>query len=107
VYLPVAASYVLARASERWLPPHFFVYVFAAAFFGAALTAAMTALAACAVLGFSGGVPRDAVLENYLPTTILLLFPEAFVTGALVTLAAVYRPDWLVSFRDRDYVDGR
>lgn len=107
VALPVAFSFAFARASEWWLPRHFFVYVFAAGFFGAALTAGFTALAACAVLVLAGRVPPDAVLDNYLPTSTLLLFPEAFLTGALITLAAVYRPDWLVSFRDRDYLDGR
>lgn len=107
VLLAVATSYVAARASERWLPRHLFVYVFAAAFFGAALTTALCASAACGVLALAGRVSAHAVLENYLPTSVLLLFPEAFVTGALVTLAVVYRPDWLVSYRDRDYIDGR
>jgi uncharacterized membrane protein len=42
-----------------------------------------------------------------MPSGILILFPEAFATGACMTLAVVYRPAWVVSFDDRRYLHGR
>ncbi len=107
VMLPIGVSYAWARLTERLLPPHVFVYFFVAAFFGAAVSAAASAFAVCAVLALGGAVSRVALAENYLPTSLLMLFPEAFLTGGFVTLAVAYMPHWLVSFRDRDYLEGR
>jgi uncharacterized membrane protein len=45
--------------------------------------------------------------RNYLPASILLLFPAAFLTGGLLTLAVVYRPAWIASYQDRLYIEGR
>ncbi|MCP5199059.1 MAG: energy-coupling factor ABC transporter permease [Gammaproteobacteria bacterium] len=106
VVLPVAVSYGWARLGEAWLPRHFFVYVFSAGFLGGALAVVSNALAAGLVLYGAGEMSRQALTSNYLPTALLLLFPEAFVTGGAVTLAAVYRPAWLASFSDARYVDG-
>ncbi|MGE3846820.1 MAG: energy-coupling factor ABC transporter permease [Gammaproteobacteria bacterium] len=107
VMLPAGLSYAWARGAERLLPRHVFVYFFVAAFFGAAVSAATSALAVCAVLALGGVVPRAALLGNYLPASLLMLFPEAFLTGGFVTLAVAYKPHWLVSFRDCDYLDRR
>jgi len=104
VLVAVGVGYATARASERWLPAHLFVYLFAAAFLGAALSAGAAALAAFAFVLASGVMAEHALVANYLPTSLLLLFPEAFLTGALITMAAVYRPQWLVSFDERRYL---
>lgn len=107
VVLAVALSYAWARLIERHLVAHVFVYVFLTAFFGAALVVAVVSGIGCAVLLVAGRASATAIAGNYLPSTVLLLFPEAFLTGAFVTLGLVYRPRWLVSFSDRRYVDGR
>ena len=104
--LPVAVSYAFARGVERWLAPNLFVYVFVTAFIGAALAVATVVLAGGALV-LSAGVTVDHVIDNFLPTGLLILFPEAFATGACLTLAVVYRPQWVVSFDDRRYLHGR
>src|SRR5262245_15742812 len=52
--LPVAVSWGILRAVERWLPAHLFVYLFVAAFFGAAAAMLGTGLAASLLLGAAG-----------------------------------------------------
>lgn len=104
VLLGVGISYACARASERWLPAHLFVYIFAAGFFGAAVTVVLVSLGAAAFMLASAVMPPDRVTGHYLPIAMLLLFPEAFLTGAMTTLAVVYRPDWMVSFKDSRYL---
>ena len=37
----------------------------------------------------------------------LMLFPESFITGALITMMVVFRPAWVVSFDDERYLKGR
>lgn len=107
ILLAVAVSYLVARLTERLLPRHLFVYLFVSAFFGAALTIAVVSFATLGVAGFAGIMSAHALSGNYRPTALLLLFPEAFITGALVTLGAIYRPAWLVSFSERRYLDDR
>lgn len=107
VLVPVAVSYAWARATERLLPANLFVYVFSSAFFGAALAMTAAVLASALMIAASGAAPPGELAANYLPTSLLLLFPEAFLTGGLVTLAVVYRPAWLVSFDDRDWLGER
>lgn len=106
IALAVAVSYGTARASQLWLAPNPFVYFFVAGFLGAALAVAASSAAAVLLLLAAARASHEAILANYLPSALLMLFPEAFLTGALVTLAVVYRPRWLVSYRDRDYLDG-
>ncbi|MCP5144973.1 MAG: energy-coupling factor ABC transporter permease [Gammaproteobacteria bacterium] len=104
VVLATSVSYWLARISERWLPPNLFVYLFAAAFFGAAITMAVVAASVAAMELAAGMMDESSVLNNYLPTSLLLLFPEAFLTGTLTTLSVVYLPGWMVSFDDGRYL---
>jgi len=104
--LPVVLSFRIARVVERRLAPNFFVYVFVSAFLGGALVVACVA-AAGALVAIGSGVAAAHVLGNYLPSSVLIVFPEAFATGACLTLAVVYRPQWVVSFDDRRYLDGR
>jgi uncharacterized membrane protein len=102
--VPVAITLVILRLVERWLPTHFFVYVFAAAFFGAGLAMLATGLAATLVLGLSGVYPFEYLLTEYLPWFVLMAWAEAFTTGAAITLMVVYRPRWVVTFDDTRYL---
>lgn len=103
--VPVTVAYRFARLVER-IGSNFFLYVFGVAFAGGAVTIAAVAAASVGVLVSSHPERMDYFVHDYLPTWILLLFPEAFVTGGLLTLAVVYRPTWIVSFDDRRYIDG-
>ena len=99
--LGVWLSYAVAQANERFFPRHLFTYIFVAGFFGAGLTIGLVAVAAVTVIYTSQIVDPWAVTKNFLPSSVLLVFPEAFITGALITLSAVYRPDWLVSYDEK------
>ena len=90
--MPVAVSWALLRAVERWLPTHLFVYLFVAAFFGAAAALLATGLAASALLGAAGVYSFDYLRTEYIPWFLLMGWAEAFTTGAAITLMVVYRP---------------
>jgi uncharacterized membrane protein len=102
--LPVALSHATLRLSQRLLPPNLFIYIFAAAFFGAGI----------AMLGSGGatvglhaifGTPGEAMMaELFLPYCLLLGFAEATLTGMIVTLLVVYRPTWVGTFDDARYL---
>ncbi len=106
--LPAAVSWSVFRLLERLLPNHFFIYVFGNGFFGAALAVASIGLATTAMMALAGVYPLDYLLAHYTPYAALLLsWSEAFLTGMVVTIMAVYRPAWLETFDDAKYIQNR
>ena len=102
--VPVAVSWGILRAVERWLPAHLFVYLFVAAFFGAAAALLATGLAASTLLGAAGVYSFDYLGAEYIPWLLLMAWAEAFTTGAAITLMVVYRPEWVATFDDARYL---
>ncbi len=105
--VPVAVSAAILHAVERWLPANLFVYIFAAAFFGAAAAMIATGLAASLLLGAAGIYPFEYLAAEYAPWFLLMAWAEAFTTGAAITLMVVYRPDWVATFDDTRYLGNR
>ncbi|HRH13793.1 MAG TPA: energy-coupling factor ABC transporter permease [Azonexus sp.] len=103
----VMLSQMLYRLVLRLLPRHFFVYVFINGFFAAALTVFGVGLAATLLLGIARAYEWEYLATEYLPYFILLGFSEAWLSGMLVTLFAVYRPDWIVTFDDSSYLTNK
>jgi uncharacterized membrane protein len=104
IVLPVSLAWTFLRAVERWLPPHFFVYVFVATFFGAALNTVLTGLAATSLLAVADVYASDMLFGDFFLSYVLLAFAEAWLTGAAITVMIVYYPHWVGSFDDRRYL---
>jgi uncharacterized membrane protein len=102
--LPVALSYLLFRLVDRYLPNNFFIYIFLCAFFGAALSLACVILATAGIQTLSGAYSLKQLSYGYLPYGLILMFPEAFVTGMLMSIFVAYRPEWVSTFDDRRYL---
>lgn len=104
IVVPVFIAWGILRAVERWLPAHFFVYIFVATFFGAALNTVLTGSVATLLLGVAGVYPMDMLFGDFFLSYVLLAFAEGWLTGAAVTLMVVYCPDWVGTFDDRRYL---
>jgi uncharacterized membrane protein len=96
--LPATVTWLVYRAVYCWLPRHLFIYIFVCSFFGAALAMAATGLASAMVFVLSGVYPLDDLLQYYLPYYLLMVFPEAILTGSFVALLVVYRPEWIWTY---------
>ena len=105
--LPVALSWGILRAVERWLPANLFVYLFVAAFFGAGAAMLSTGLGASVLLGTAGVYRFDDLAREYIPWFLLMAWAEAFTTGGALTLMVVYRPHWVATFDDARYLRNR
>lgn len=104
--LPVAVTVLVGMAATRWVPANVFTYVMANAFGAGALAMAASSLAKAAMAALLGG-PGAAFggpAAAYLVATPLLMFGEAFLSGGIMVLVAVYRPQWCLSFDDRTYL---
>ena len=100
----IVLSQTMYRVVVKFLPRHFFVYVFVNGFFTAALTVIGVGIAATLLLAIAGVYPWDYLAAEYLPYFLLLGFAEAWLSGMLMTLFVVYRPNWVCTFDDTSYL---
>lgn len=106
VVVPVGVVLGGLRLTQRYLPPNLFVYTIVAAFFGAAASALLAGVAS-AVAFVVAGEPAALIFGEYVPYLLFLAFGEAMLTGMALTLAVVYRPQWVATFDDAVYLAGR
>jgi uncharacterized membrane protein len=95
---------VLARSA---LPKHFFVYVFINAFLTGGIVVLTAGYLAVWILVGADAVSLDDLRQGFLPFFPLMLFPEAFVNGFLMSVMVGLRPEWVSSFRDEEYLHGK
>lgn len=105
--VPALVTTALLRLAERRLPPNFFVYIFVVAFLGGILSMLAVGLTTSLVLNLSGVYSWSQLRASYLPIFLLLMMPEGFLAGMLMSMAVVYRPQWVSSFDDNVYLRGR
>ncbi len=107
-FILVAPAFAVGRFAlwfcERKLPAHMFVYIFGAAFVGAGLSIVLTVPVSLLVWAVATGKSFVAVVNDYLPIAIQLGFGEAVLTGMLITIGVVYKPQWVSTFDDRRYL---
>ena len=95
------------RIVDRFLPRHFFIYIFGNGFFGSAATVIGVGAAASSLMVLAGAYPAAYLLEEYLPYFLLLGFSEAWLSGMAMTLLVVYFPGWVATFDDSRYLAGK
>ena len=105
--IPIVLSHALRRLVERYLPAHFFIFIFILSFFGSALIVMLEGLLASLLLAGVGAYEFSTLTSEYLPYFLLLGFAEAWLSGALITLLVVYKPDWVLAFDDQRYLVGK
>jgi uncharacterized membrane protein len=107
VMLPALMCQVVLALARAYLPKHFFVYVFVNAFFAAGLIALISGLTAAAVLMGAGAFSYERLYDNYLIFLPLMFFPEAVLNGWLMAIMVGFKPHWVRSFRDEEYLHGK
>lgn len=100
----VVASHGVHRLVDRLLPRHMFIYIFGKGFFASALAVMAVGVTACLLLALAGIYDSDYLIAEYLPVFLLLGFSEAWLSGMLATLFAIYRPDLLADFEDAQFL---
>ncbi len=82
------------------------MYIFINGFLGAAFTLVGVGLAISVVLAVAGAYPGITLFSDYFPYFLLLGFSEAWLSGMVITLFVVYRPNWALTFDDSRYLAG-
>lgn len=56
----------------------------------------------CSLVLLGGSVARLALRDGVVSLLPLMLFPEGFLNGVIVTVLVGFRPQWIWSFRDEE-----
>lgn len=96
--LPAFVSVVIYRSVARLLPCHLFIYIFLNAFVGAALAAMASTLLLVGSLIVDRVYSYTHVSYEYLPYLPLMLFPEAILSGMMITALVATKPQWVATF---------
>ncbi len=104
IVLPVLVTEVCAIVVERAQPRNLFVYIFCSGFFAAALTALLCLLSSLVLLWFDGRFAMPEWLEDFIGYLWLIIFPEAFINGMVVSALVVFCPQWLETFNRTRYL---
>lgn len=105
IVVPVFSSYLIVVIVFRLLPRHFFVFIFLSGFANAVISILCAGLVSGILMDLFSNLSSDQIWGQLLPAFTLMLFPEAFTTGAILTLFVVYKPHWVRSFHDRLYLN--
>lgn len=104
--IPVGVSYGIYWLSYNFLPRHFFIYIYITAFAGGALAMLASRLVGLWILLNSGTYTLTNLGDEPI-FIIVMLFPEAFINGLLITVLVVYYPQCVGSFSDKHYLQGK
>ena len=104
VLVPVLVTELCALWVERRQPRNLFVYIFCSGFFAAALATLASLLLGLGILMVDGIWGAPPWLADFVGYLWLVMFPEAFINGMLVTALVVFQPDWLETFNRTRYL---
>ena len=105
--IPVLVTLTVHRLAQRFLPLHFFIYIYVNAFLAGALAILASVLAAAGLLMAGGAYSLPRMSYEYFAYLPLLVLPEAILNGMIVTAFVVLAPRWITTFDDDLYLKNR
>lgn len=104
VAVPVLVTEVCALLVERAQPKSPFVYIFCSGFLAAAAAALLSLTLGLSLLRVAGIFEMPYWLTDYLGYLWLIIFPEAFINGMVISALVVFSPEWLETFNRTRYL---
>jgi uncharacterized membrane protein len=105
--VPITLTQVLLILIRWYLPKHFFVYVLVNGFLTAGLVGVITGYLAAWLLIGSGAYTFAQLDQTVLPFFPLMFLPEATLNGWLLAILVAFKPQWVYSFSDAQYLHGK
>ncbi|MCG6895861.1 MAG: energy-coupling factor ABC transporter permease [Thiocapsa sp.] len=105
--VPATLTQVLLILIRWYLPKHFFVYVLVNGFLTAGAVGVVTGYLAAWLLIASGAYSFADLRETVLPFFPLMFMPEAFLNGWILAVLVAFKPQWVYSFSDEQYLKGK
>ncbi|MDO4776831.1 MAG: hypothetical protein Q4A06_05150 [Cardiobacteriaceae bacterium] len=107
VALPAYVSYGFCRLLQKILPHNPFIFTLGAGFFGGILALAATMLGVSLLLAASGLYGWPLLWDKYLKFLPIVIYPEGFLNGLLVTVMVAFHPHLLSAFNPDSYFNSQ
>jgi uncharacterized membrane protein len=105
--VPITLTQVLLILIRWYLPKHFFVYVLVNGFLTAGFVGVVSGYLVTWMLILSGAYTFAELDQTFLPFFPLMFLPEAFLNGWVMVVLVAFRPEWVYSFSDEQYLKGK
>jgi len=105
VLVPVLASYGFIRLLERMGPRNIFVFMLGGGFLGGMVALLFSLLAHFTLFYLFDARAQLDMLAQYAYLILLMLLPEGFINGAMISVLVVFQPGLVRAFDDRVYLD--
>ena len=105
--VPITLTQVLLILIRWYLPKQFFIYVLVNGFLTAGFVGAVTGYLAAGLLVASGAYSFAELDQTLLPFFPLMFLPEAILNGWLLAVLVAFKPQWVYSFSDEQYLHGK
>ncbi len=101
---PVSVTFLSLVLVRHFLPKHYIVFIFGNAFVTGGLTGAFCGYMSAMILVLNDAHTMATLRDNIMPFFPIMFFPEGIFNGWMTTLVVVFRPQWMYSFRDEEYL---
>lgn len=103
--IPASLSYGIVQLCQRMPLKNLFVFLLGAGFLGGALCSVAVAVASLILLLLAGYDLSIKEIANDAPLLFILMFPEGFINGTIVTAVTVFKPHLMKTFNEDFYLD--
>ncbi len=107
VVLPASLTQVILGLTRAYAPKHFFVYVLVNAFLAGGFIFLFTGFLVVGGLLLLEVYPWHELKQNFLFLVPMMAFPESMLNGWLAAIIVAYKPHWIGSFSDEEYLHGK
>lgn len=101
--IPATLSYGILLISQRIPLQNLFVFLFGAGFLGAGFCSAAVAISTLMLLALAGYDLSIQEISRNAPILFILMFPEGFINGTIVTAVTVFKPHLVKTFNEDFY----
>jgi uncharacterized membrane protein len=105
--IPVTLTQILLVLIRWYLPRHFFVFVMVNGFLTAGFVGIASGYLVTGLLVAGGAYSFAELDQTFLPFFPLMFLPEAILNGWVIVVLVAFRPQWVYSFSDEQYLKGK
>ena len=107
VLMPASITQALLGVTRVNAPKHFFVYVLVNAFLAGGLVFVIMASLITGGLLLMDAFPWWDLQQKFLKLTPMMFFPECMLNGWIIAMLVGFKPHWVGSFSDEEYLHGK
>ena len=107
VLIPATLTQVILGLVRAYLPRHFFVYVLVNAFLAGGLIFTIMALSITSGLLLMDSYTLAELKSRFLIYLPMMVFPESMLNGWIAAILVGFKPHWVGSFSDEEYIKGK